>query len=416
MDRPISDTKKKRRLGKNALRITGLIAVLVGALFVLRSMLTKELDRKDFQTATVEVGKVEEAITASGLVVPAFEQQLTAPVTAAIQEVRRQSGDQVERGDTILQLDEEYIRLQYESLADQLELKKNKITRLRHEYDKNIQDLAYESEIKALQISSLEAQLADTKRLREIGSATPEEVDQAQLQLDIARLEKQKLDNELRFREQVLPGDRRNLELEVRMEEKKSSELSRKLRETSVIAPRSGVITWINEDLGKQVSEGELLVRLADLQRYRIEATCSDRYAAQVKIGLPVRVRINQTDLNGRISTILPAVENNTVAFIVELDEPDHPKLRPNRRVEVYLIANAREQALRLKNGPAFRGKTIQPLFVVDGKEARRTEARIGLTSVDYVELLETDLQPGQQVIISDMAAYEHLEQIKLEE
>ncbi|WP_421946337.1 efflux RND transporter periplasmic adaptor subunit [Phaeodactylibacter xiamenensis] len=416
MDRPISDTKKKRRLGKNALRITGLIAVLVGALFVLRSMLTKELDRKDFQTATVEVGKVEEAITASGLVVPAFEQQLTAPVTAAIQEVRRQSGDQVERGDTILQLDEEYIRLQYESLADQLELKKNKITRLRHEYDKNIQDLAYESEIKALQISSLEAQLADTKRLREIGSATPEEVDQAQLQLDIARLEKQKLDNELRFREQVLPGDRRNLELEVRMEEKKSSELSRKLRETSVIAPRSGVITWINEDLGKQVSEGELLVRLADLQRYRIEATCSDRYAAQVKIGLPVRVRINQTDLNGRISTILPAVENNTVAFIVELDEPDHPKLRPNRRVEVFLIANAREQALRLKNGPAFRGKTIQPLFVVDGKEARRTEARIGLTSVDYVELLETDLQPGQQVIISDMAAYEHLEQIKLEE
>jgi len=416
MDRPISDTKKKRRLGKNALRITGLIAVLVGALFVLRSMLTKELDYKDFQTATVEVGKVEEAITASGLVVPAFEQQLTAPVTAAIQEVRRQSGDQVERGDTILQLDEEYIRLQYESLADQLELKKNKITRLRHEYDKNIQDLAYESEIKALQISSLEAQLADTKRLREIGSATPEEVDQAQLQLDIARLEKQKLDNELRFREQVLPGDRRNLELEVRMEEKKSSELSRKLRETSVIAPRSGVITWINEDLGKQVSEGELLVRLADLQRYRIEATCSDRYAAQVKIGLPVRVRINQTDLNGRISTILPAVENNTVAFIVELDEPDHPKLRPNRRVEVYLIANAREQALRLKNGPAFRGKTIQPLFVVDGKEARRTEARIGLTSVDYVELLETDLQPGQQVIISDMAAYEHLEQIKLEE
>jgi HlyD family secretion protein len=362
------------------------------------------------------VGKVEEAITASGLVVPAFEQQLTASISAAIQEVHRQSGDQVERGDTILQLDEEYIRLQFESLTDQMELKKNKITRLRHEYDKNIQDLAYESEIKALQISSLEAQLADTRRLREIGSATPEEVDQAQLQLDIARLEKQKLDNELRFREQVLPGDRRNLELEVRMEEKKSSELARKLRETSVIAPRSGVITWINEDLGKQVNEGELLVRLADLKRYRIEATCSDRYAAQVKIGLPVRVRINQTDLAGRISTILPAVENNTVAFIVELDEPDHPKLRPNRRVEVYLIANARDQALRLKNGPAFRGKTIQPLFVVDGKEARRTEARIGLTSVDYVELLETDLQPGQQVIISDMEAYEHLEQIKLEE
>lgn len=416
MDRPISDTKKKRRRGKNALRITGLIAVLVGALLVLRSLLAKELDRKDFQTATVEIGQVEETITASGLVVPAFEQQLTAPISAAIQDVHRQSGDQVERGDTILQLDEEYIRLQYESLADQLELKKNKITRLRHEYDKNIQDLAYESEIKALQISSLEAQLADTKRLREIGSATPEEVDQAQLQLDIARLEKQKLDNELRFREQVLPGDRRNLELEVRMEEKKSSELARKLRETSVVAPRSGVITWINEDLGKQVNEGELLVRLADLQRYRIEATCSDRYAAHVKVGLPVRVRINQTDLEGRITTTLPAVENNTIAFIVELDQPDHAQLRPNRRVEVFLIANRREQVLRLKNGPAFKGKARQPLFVLKGDEALRTEVQVGLTSVDYVELLNTDLKEGQRVIISDMEPYEHLERIKLEE
>jgi HlyD family secretion protein len=414
MDRPISNDKKRSRQVKGIVRILIIAAVLIGGVFLLRGLLTKELEQQDFQTATIERGPIEQTITASGIVVPAFEQQIVAPIAAAIKMVQGNSGDQVERGDTLLQLDDEYIRLQYESLRDQLELKKNNITRLRYEYDKNIRDLDYESQIKALQISSFEAQLADTKRLAKIGSATPEEVDRAQLQLDIAKLEKQKLDNELNFREQVLPGDRRNLELEARMEEKKSSELSRKLRETSVIAPRSGVITWINEELGKQVNEGELLVRLADLQRYRIEASCSDRYASQVKVGLPVRVRINQTDLPGRITTILPAVENNTVAFIVEVDEPDHPNLRPNRRVEVFLISDRREQALRLKNGPAFNGQAVQPLFVVQGDKAIRTEARVGLTSVDYVELLSTDLQEGQQVIISDMEPYEHLERIAI--
>ena len=414
MDRPISESTQKRTRRRNLLRGVVIVAAVAGGIWLVRSLLKTKAQRADFQIARVERGDIENTITATGLVVPAFEQQVVSPISTSIKEVLRHSGDEVEAGADIMQLDDEFIRLEYESLQDQLELKENKITRLGYEYDKNIKDLDYENQIQAMQLSSLESKLADAERLQKIGSATEEEVDQARLELEIARLRKKKLENELAFSRKVLAGDKRNLELEVRMEEKSLAELQRKLRETRVKAPRAGVITWINEDIGKTVNEGELLVRLADLGRYRIEASCSDRYAQYVKVGTPVRVRINNHNLKGLVTTILPAVENNTIAFVVELDQPDHDALRPNLRVEVFLISGQREQALRLKNGPVFTGAAEQPLFVVRGEQAVRTTARIGLTGIDYVELLNTDLQEGDQVIISDMKQFDHLDRIQL--
>jgi HlyD family secretion protein len=415
MDKPISKSTQTRSRLRKVLRWVLILGAVAALFLILRNLLKTRVEATDFQMAAIERGTIENTITASGLVVPAFEQQVISPISTSVKEVLLRSGDKVEKGDPMMLLDDEFIRLEYESLQDQYELKNNKITRLKYEYDKNIKDLDYENKIKNLQLSSLESQLADAQRLQEIGSATQEEVDQAKLNLEIAQLEKKKLENELAFSQQVLAGDKRNLELEARMEQKKLKELQRKLRETKVTAPRAGVITWISEDLGKTVNEGELLVRLADLGRYRVEASVSDRYAQYVKVGQPVRVRINRDDLTGFVAATLPAVENNTVSFIVELEQPDHKLLRPNMRVEVFLISDRREQALRLRNGPVFTGAARQNLFVVRGEEAIKTTARVGLIGIDYVELLETDLQEGDRIIISDMERFDHLERIQLQ-
>lgn len=415
MDKPITKQKQRRNQSRKIIRWVIIIGGLVALFLLLRNFLKTKIEADSFQFATVELGTIENTITASGLVVPGFEQQIVSPISTAIKEVLTPSGTQVHKGDALMLLDDEFIRLEYESLQDQLELKTNNIRRLNYEYDKDIKDLDYENQIKELQVSSLESQLTDAERLLKIGSATQEEVDQAKLNLEIAKLEKKKLENELAFSKQVLAGDRRNLELEAEMEQKKLTEYRRKLRETKVTAPRPGVITWISEDIGKTVNEGELLVRLADLGRFRIEASCSDRYAQYVKVGQPVRVRINRKELEGLVTNILPAVENNTISFNVELDEPDSPLLRTNQRIEVFLITNRREQALRLRNGPVFTGAANQNLFVVRGDEAIRTTARVGLISVDFVELLDTDLQEGDRVIISDMKDYNHLDRIQLQ-
>lgn len=391
-----------------------LLTLLIGAFIALRAALTTRAARTDFRIATVERGPIAQMVTAAGLVVPAFEQQLNAPVSTEIRRVLLPTGTQVNTGDLILELDQEYVQLDLDARRNHLELRRNNIQLLRLEYDKDLRELDYNDGIKALELASAESAVADAQRLAKIGGVPQEAVDEARLRLGIIQLEKKKLENELAYRRASLAGRKRNLELEVEVQEKEVRELSRKLKETQLRAPQPGVITWINESIGEKVAEGAPLVRLANLQHFRIEASCSDRYAGQVKVGLPIVAHVNNDRLPGTITTILPSVENNTLAFIVELDQSDHPRLRPNMRVDVDIITDRRADVLRVPNGPAFNGAQRQSLFVLQGGEARRVEVGIGLTNADYVEITDAAVAPGDRVIISDMRSYEHLDRIVL--
>lgn len=416
MDREISTLEQnKNNLGQR-FKYLLIIAAMGAAFYMLRNFLKTEIKKEDFRFATLTVGEIENKITATGLVLPSFEQQINAPVATEIKELVLTSGAEVQPNDLIMKLDQEYVRLQYDALLDQLELRKNNITKLNLEYDKNVKDLDYQDQIKALQLSSLQANLADLKRLKDIGGATQEEVEQGELNLQIAQLEKKQLENELNFRRESLNSDKRNLELEVLIQEKSMRELGRKLKETSVKAPREGVVTWVNENIGQKVQEGEPLVRIANLESFRVEASCSDRYSNIVKVGLPVDVRINKTNLKGVITSILPAVENNTIEFVVRLNQTNHKELRPNMRVEVFIISGKKENVLRAQNGPVFTGAKQQGIFVVKGKQAHRKEIQVGLSNMAYVELITNELQKGDQIIVSDMKDYDHLESIELKE
>lgn len=415
MDRPLSEKKKKKHSNRRRL-IWGLLLIgLAGAFFLFRSFLQPSIKANKFVTAPLTVGAIENTISASGLVVPSFEEQVNAPINTQIKRTFLQIGTVVQPDDKILELNKAFIQLEYESSKDQLELRTNNITKLQLAYDKNLADLEYDNQIKNLQIAGMEADLQDAHRLHKIGGATAEQVERATLDLKIAKIEQQKLANELTYRKAVIGSDKRNLELELLIEEKSLKKLQQELRQTVVTAPRSGVITWINEDIGKQVSVGDPLVRIADLGKFRIEASCSDRYGQQVKLGMPVKVRIANKYLMGQISSVLPAIENNTIEFIVQLDHAESELLKPNMRVEVFLISDRKEKVLLAKNGAAFKGGVSQYLYKVQGNKAIRTTVQLGLRNMDKIEIAGDHLQSGDLVIISDMKDYEHLEVVGLD-
>lgn len=414
MDSPLSTEKQQKRSFKRWWTMGLVFGGIVGAVFLFRHLLTPSIDPAKFVTAPISKGDIENTISATGLVVPSFEEQLNAPISTQIQKLYLQSGTEVKPGDKILSLNKEFIQLEFESSQDQLELRRNNITKLQLEYDKNLADLEYDNQIKNLEIAGMEANLQDAKRLNKIGGATAEQVQRADLSLKIAKIEQQKLANELKYRKSVINSDKRNLELALLIDEKALKELRQKLKQTVVTAPRTGVITWVNETIGQQVNVGDPLVRIADLGKFRIEASCSDRYSTVVKVGMPVKVRIGRQQLPGTIKSILPAVENNTIEFIVNLTSADSPLLKPNMRVEVFIIADKKEQVLIAKNGAAFKGGISQYLYKVQNNKAQRVTAQIGLRSMDKVEVTGGGLQEGDLIIISDMKDYEHLEMIDL--
>jgi HlyD family secretion protein len=415
MDRELNIKERSRRRGRRALQAVLWIAVLAGLWLGLRSLLHRRAEADRFYTAIVERGELEHRLSASGLVLPASERDINAPVSTEIKEVHLSAGALVQAGDLILELDQEYTRLEYERLADELELRRNNVEKLKLQYDKDLRELDYRNQIKGLELEELQAQVKAQQRLRNVGGAAEEAVEKAELQLKIATLEKRMLENELGYRQSVNSAEKRALELEYAIQQKRLAELRRKLDETELRAPGPGVLTWVNEDVGRTVSAGQALARLADLNRYRVEATAADRNAAAVKTGTEVKVRIGERFLGGRVSQVLPAMENNTVKFMVSLDEADDKALRPNLRVDVFLILERREGVLRLKNGPAISGGLQQDVFVLDDKgRAVKRRVGVGRSNGDFVEIT-AGLQEGERVIISDVQDFRHLDEFTLQ-
>ncbi len=405
MDRQLT---KKERGGFPLKKWKGPIVVVIIFLIAglgMRSVLSRKVKKSDFIIAQVERGDIEQTFSASGLVKPAFEREINAPVATEIKNVILQRGAQVNAGDLIMELDQEFTQLEYEKLRDELELRKNNIEKLKLQFDKDLRDLDYQDQIKALSIAELTAQVADKKRLLQIGGVTQEDVEQAALKLQVAQLEKKMLENDLQFKRSVNKNDKKNLELEYTIQQKRLRELKRKLSETNVKAPSSGVITWINKDIGRTVLAGETLVRIADLNQYEIQAESSDRNSEKIQLGLTANIRIGNKVLKGKISRILPSVENNTVRFFVKLKDESASILRPNLRVEVFVITEEKQNVIRIRNGAAFRGAANMEVFFVEGNKAVKKPIKKGLTNANYVEIL-TNAKPGDRIIISQTDDY----------
>jgi HlyD family secretion protein len=407
MDTALSEKIITQQKRKKWLIIFAIILMLLLSAWLFRSFVKPTIDRSSFTTGIVQTGSIENTLNASGEVLPEFEQVITSPVNAALQNVLLDAGSKVKPGQSILVLDKAVAQLELEKGRFQLESKKNNIQKLQLELSKSFYDLKANDSIKQLRINSLDASLADAKRLFKAGGGTRESIEQVQLNLQVAQLEKKQLENEIKSKQQTMRMEIRESELASQIQEKDLGELQRKLSLADIRAVREGVITWVNKNIGSAIREGESLVRIADLAGYKVSANIADSYSDQLHTGMQAIIRINETQLRGEVVNIHPAVTNNIVSFDIRLNEQGNKLLRPNLKVDVFLVTAAKDKVMRLNNGPAFKGGTSQDLFIVKDGIAERRTVRTGMTNFDFVELLD-NVKPGDVVITSDMSEFKN--------
>ena len=413
MDRHLPQGVVRRQRIKRWLIWSSIPIGIVIVLFLLRVMLQASVDRADIETSIVEVGPIEATVSARGVVVPEYEQVLTAPVTSTITHLYLNSGDTVEPGQPILKLDTDVLELRQTRLNDEIALQENQREQLNLELQRREIDLSAQYDVKELQTRYVRAQLERTRHLHELGGTTDEELARAQLNLEISLREKKQLSQSIENQKASLQAELDGLDLQIRIMRGDLTELQRELRLAEPTADRSGVITWINDELGTQVNSGEALVRVADLSSYRIEAEISDIHAGRLGVGGKVGIRLGDHRLRGKVSAVRPAVEGGIMTFIVSVDDSKHPALRPNLRADVYVVTSYEENVLRVKNGPFCTGAVDQAVFVINGEEAVRRSVDIGISNYDYIEL-KGDIAPGDEVIISDTRDYRHRQTIQL--
>lgn len=413
MDKLIEEEVIQKKKKKTYLIIAILVVVLLASVGLIRYFFKPSLTTADITTAKIEIGLIENTINATGEVLPEFEEVLTSPINASIKDVLLDAGKKVIKGQSILTLDKSVSQTEYGKLQFQMESKENEIRKLKLDLEKSFFDIKSNNSIKQLRISNLKDAVSSANRLLKAGGGTKEDVEGAELNLKVAELEKLQLENEIKSKQQTMKIEIREAEIALAIQRNELDALKHKLALADVSATRAGVVTWVNKNIGTSVHEGDALVKIADLSGFKVAGSMSDNLLDKIHHNMTAIIRIGETQLRGNIVNISPSVNNGIVSFDIQLNQKDSKELRPNQKVDVFLVTATRNGVLRVANGPAFNGTNLQEVFVLKNGMAERRTVKTGLSNFDYVEII-SGLKSGDEIITSDMADFKNAKTITI--
>lgn len=414
MDREISKEERLRVRNKRLARygVIGGGGFLV--LWLLISSFRTSVHFKDLTLSAVDRGVIEVSVSASGKVVPAFEEIINSPINTRIVQVYKKGGDSVEVGTPILKLDLQSTETAYRKLLDEEQMRRYQLEQLRMDNQTYLSDLAMKVKISAMKLDRMEVELRNERYLDSLGSGTTDKVRQAELAYNTGRLELEQLQQMYENGQLVKAADLKVKELEFQIFQKSLAEMKRTLDDAQIRSPRKAILTYINNQVGAQISQGEQVAVISDLSHFKVDGEIADSYGDRVAAGSKAVVKIGNEKLTGVVSSVTPLSKNGVISFSVQLDEDNHRRLRSGLKTDVYVMNAVKDDVLRLANSSYYVGPGEYDLFVLDGEDKLlQRKVRLGDSNFEYVEVVE-GLQAGDRVVISNMNEFKNKKSIKV--
>ncbi|MBL7110912.1 MAG: efflux RND transporter periplasmic adaptor subunit [Bacteroidales bacterium] len=404
---------KNKKTAYIVILVVSVLLLVVIVYYIIRFFIYPSLEEGKFETARVERGSVILTTPAQGTVAPESEVVILSPAASIIQRIVRDAGSRVNRGDVILILDPKPIQDEIERIEDQLQVKRNNLQKNRLNARETRLDLSYNVEVKKLKIASIKSQLADQEQLLEVGGISPAQYDKTKQELTLAEKDLDMLLEKNSIRLKQLEAEEDGLLLQIEIQEKELEEKQETLIKMVVRAGSAGIVLAVNGKVGEKVEKDRLLLRLSNLSTFKINGSMDERFADQIKTGGEVFVLLDKTRLNGRIGTIKPVIENNSLQYDIFLNQSDHPKLISNLNVNLLIVKEKRDSVLRIKNGPAFSRGNQHEVFRLGSEEAVRIELTTGLKGDEYTEII-SGTREGDELIISEISAFKRSKDVEI--
>ncbi len=182
-----------------------------------------------------------------------------------------------------------------------------------------------------------------------------------------------------------------------------------------VKAGMSGVLQQLPVDVGQRVKVGDNLARVADPSKLKAEIKIAETQAKDVQINEKASIDTRNGVVEGHVIRVDPAVEQGTVKVDVAIDGELPKGARPDLSVDGTIELERLNDVIYVGR-PAFgqENSTVGIFKLIAGSsEAVRTPVKLGKSSVNTIEI-QSGLQPGDQVILSDTSAYDAHERIRL--
>ena len=415
MDREISKEVQRKEQRKQFIRIGTAVGGFIVLIVVVISMLQTSLKRKDLNISTVDKGVIEVSVSASGKVIPAFEEIINSPINSRIVEVYKRGGDSVDVGTPILKLDLQSAETEYNKQLDEEQMKSLQLEQQRVTNHNKLSEMEMNLKVSRMELDRKAVELRNERYLDSLGAGTTDKVRQVELDYNVSILKLKEDEQKYKNEQALAEADLKVKELELNIFRKSLAETRRTLEDAQIRSPRKAILTYVNNEIGSQIGQGAKVAIVSDLSHFKIEGEIADTYGDRIAAGSKAVIKIGSEKLDGTVSDVTPLSKNGVISFTVQLEEDNHKRLRSGLKTDVYVMNAVKDDVLRIANSSYYVGKGEYELFVVNGNQLLKRKVQLGDSNFEYIEVV-SGLQEGDQVIVSDMNAYKDKNKLKIED
>jgi HlyD family secretion protein len=355
--------------------------------------------RERIRIASVTRGIFVRDIAAQGTVVVANSPTLVASATGTVTFVAK-AGDAVSEGQVLASVESPSLRSEHareRATLDGLIVSLDRATieaRRRMLENKQSGDLAT-NQLRATQ-REFERQQAAWKD----GVIPKRDLDRAEDARDDARLVHEHAIENAKLHEESLNFELKTMRVDIERQKLVVGELARRVDALTVRSPVKGVVGSLAVNQKAAVSENAALLTVVDLSALEVEFRVAESYAGDLAPEMQAEIDQGGRKYRGVITNISPEVQQSEVRGRVRFADNVPPGVRQNQRVNVRLVLDQRENALKVERGSFVDAGSFA--YVVVDDMARRRPIAVGAMSMGEVEIL-SGLNEGESIVVSSV-------------
>ncbi|WKV10576.1 efflux RND transporter periplasmic adaptor subunit [Marivirga harenae] len=411
---------RKKWTTKRLLMIGGgvlVLSLIVYQLLFADNRSTLNVDKDRLSIATVQMGEFKDFIPVTGNIEPGQTFYLDAIEGGIIAEITRESGAEVEKGDTILTLTNSNLQLEVMQRETQLYEQINNLRQTRLLLDQN--DLSQQAQLAEIdyQLKLLKPQYSRFNTLYESKLISEREFEQVKEEYEYNRRRR-----ELTYKSYKNDSIARVYQLrqlansESRMQRSLDA-VGNILNNLTLKATRNGQLSTPQLEVGQSVVSGQRLGQIDVMNNYKVRVGIDELYLPRVDVGQKGSFTFSGAEYQLIIDKIYPTISNGR--FEVDMVfEGEHPSgIKRGQTIRIKLELGATEETLLLPVGGFYKDTGGNWAYVIsegDASVAYKKPIRLGRKNTDYYEVME-GLEAGDRVIVSGYDNYGDNEKLSLE-
>jgi HlyD family secretion protein len=416
MDIARPSNAKKKRIKQAIYAGVGLLAVALVSVGLSRlKPAAPTVERAVVWPAKVERGPMVRQVRGLGTLTPEDIRWIPATTQGRVEKIILRPGTQVKSGDVILELTNPQLEQQLQDAQLKLGAAEAGLANTKVQLDNDLLQQRATS-------ANVEADFNKAKMQAQMNEALAKD----QLVSDLVLKQSQVDATSLGVRNQIskdqLSTKAASMKAQMDVQQSLVDQARAFLRltqqqrdELKVRAGLDGMLQLVPVEVGQQVAPGTNLARVANPSRLKAEIKIAETQAKDIQLGQKAEVDTRNGIVEGRVARIDPSVQNGTrtvdVTLTGELPKGAVPDLSVDGTIELERLND-----VLFMGRPAFgQDQSVVGLFKIaeDGVNAERVQVKLGRSSVNTIEVL-SGLKVGDQVILSDMSAYDAYDRIRL--